>query len=350
MKTIRITASKSYDVVIGSNILPTIGRRCKELTKARKCVIVTDSNVFPLYAHTVEESLLAAGLQVLTYTFPAGEASKNGQTYLSLLDFLAANHVTRTDLLIALGGGVVGDMTGFAAATFLRGISYIQIPTSLLAMVDSSVGGKTAIDLPSGKNLAGAFYQPLLVLCDIDVLKTLPGDVFRDGCAEVIKYGVLFEPELFSHLYETGLSFDAETVVARCVELKRDVVAEDEFDRGNRQKLNLGHTIGHAIEARSNFAVTHGQAVAMGMAIVGKSASKLGICSQQTYRQILEILIKFGLPTQTDATARELYTLALSDKKSSGSSINLIVPVRIGLCNIQNTKSEDLEAFIEAGL
>lgn len=173
-------------------------------------------------------------------------------------------------MVVALGGGVVGDLAGFAAASYLRGIRFIQVPTTLLAAVDSSVGGKTAIDLPAGKNLAGAFCQPSLVLCDTDTLNSLPLDIFRDGCAEVIKYGVLYDPKLFAHLEEKGLSFDREAVITRCVELKRDVVMEDEFDTGARMKLNLGHTVGHGVEAKSHFAISHGKAVAIGMAIVSR--------------------------------------------------------------------------------
>ena len=187
MKTITVKASRNYDVLIGNGLLASLGEHAARLTKAKKAAIISDSNVWPLYGHIAVESLNNSGFDVLHYTFPAGESSKNGSTYLSILNFLAENHVTRTDCLIALGGGVVGDMTGFVAATYLRGIAYIQVPTTLLAAVDSSVGGKTAIDLPAGKNLAGAFCQPSMVLCDTDTLNTLPPEIFLDGCAEVIK-------------------------------------------------------------------------------------------------------------------------------------------------------------------
>ena len=350
MKTIKVPASKTYDVVIGAGLHKELDSYIPSLTKASKAAIISDSNVWPLYSTVAEESLQNAGLDICSYVFPAGEASKNGENYLAILNFLAQQHITRSDVLIALGGGVVGDITGFAAATYLRGISYIQIPTTLLAMVDSSVGGKTAIDLPAGKNLAGAFYQPSLVLCDIDALKTLPDSIFRDGCAEIIKYGILYDADLFEHLYAHGLDFDRETVVGRCVELKRDVVAEDEFDKGARQKLNLGHTIGHGIEANSNFTVSHGQAVAIGTAIVSKAGCTAGICNTDTYRKILSILEKFGLPQKTDADAHTLYTCALSDKKRTGGTVNLIIPRKIGDCIIQETPINALQSFIEAGL
>ena len=350
MKTVPVNTAKSYEVKIGAGLLCRLGDEAAAVCKGKTAVIISDSNVFPLYGEIASKSLEKSGFSVISYVFPAGEASKNGSTYLSILNFLAENHVTRTDCLIALGGGVVGDMTGFVAATYLRGIAYIQVPTTLLAAVDSSVGGKTAIDLPAGKNLAGAFYQPRLVLCDIDTLATLPEDIFRDGCAEVIKYGVLYDSALFDHLAEKGLCFDRETVIARCVELKRNVVTEDEFDTGARMRLNLGHTIGHGVEARSNFTLSHGKAVAIGMAIVSRSAAKMGICSQGCCDRILNILEHFGLPASAGCTAGELYFSALSDKKRAGSTIHLIIPEKIGFCRIQSTGIDELQSFIEAGL
>lgn len=350
MKTITVSASKEYLVLIGGGLLPQLGTYAAALNTPGKAAIISDSRVWPLYGAAAEASLLAAGFETVHYCFPAGEASKNADTYLSILNFLADHKLTRSDIIIALGGGVVGDVTGFAAATFLRGVSYIQIPTTLLAMVDSSVGGKTAIDLPAGKNLVGAFYQPSLVLCDIDALHTLPADIFRDGCAEVIKYGVLYDAQLFDHLSQHGLDFDRESVIARCVELKRNVVMEDEFDTGARQKLNLGHTIGHGVEAQSNFTISHGQAVAIGMAIVAKAGCVLSICDANTSTQIRSILEKFSLPTATSFTAVQLYASALSDKKRSGGTVNLIIPEKIGSCMIRPTPVSQLKSFIEAGL
>lgn len=350
MKTVHVQASKEYDVLIGTRLLSTLGEKASALCKAQKAAIVSDSNVWPLYGETAERSLTGAGFRVVKFVIPAGEPSKNGQVYLELLNFLAENQLTRTDLLIALGGGVVGDLTGFAAATYLRGIPFIQVPTTLLAAVDSSVGGKTAIDLPAGKNLVGAFYQPSLVLCDIGTLNSLPDNVFRDGCAEVIKYGVLYDPELFAHLNEHGLSFHREDVIARCVALKRDVVAEDEFDTGARMKLNLGHTIGHGIEAQSQFSISHGEAVAIGMAIVSRAAAKLGICHHSTCEEVLSVLKAFGLPCSTAFDAESLFISALSDKKRAGGTVSLIVPQSVGNCIIRPTPVNELKSFIEAGL
>lgn len=345
MKTMKVTASKSYDILIGAGLLSDLGQQILSvLNKPCKICIISDSNVWPLYGKIAETALADVGFSVVNFIFPAGENSKNADTYLNILNFLAENQLTRSDAILALGGGVTGDMAGFAAATFLRGIRYIQVPTTLLAMVDSSVGGKTAIDLPTGKNLVGAFYQPNLVLCDLDTLNTLPDSVFSDGCAEVIKYGVLYDLELFEHLSEKGLHFDRENVIARCVELKRNVVAEDEFDTGARQKLNLGHTIGHGVEAQSNFTITHGQAVAIGMAIVAKAGCK------SIYDQLCTVLKKFNLPTTTVYSAIQLYTSALSDKKRSGGTVNLIIPREIGHCEIVPTPVENLESFIKEGL
>lgn len=350
MNTITVNASRRYDVHIGSGLLHQLGQYTKSLTKASKVCIVSDSNVFPLHGSQAVNSLKNAGFDVIDFVFPAGEESKNGYVYLELLNFLAQNQITRTDCLIALGGGVVGDLTGFAAATYLRGIAFIQVPTTLLAAVDSSVGGKTAIDLPAGKNLCGAFYQPSLVLCDTDTLNTLPEDIFRDGCAEVIKYGILYDTALFDYLANTGITFDREAVIARCVELKRNVVMEDEFDTGARMKLNLGHTIGHGVEAQSNFAVSHGKAVAIGMAIVARAAEKTGICSTEVKNRILSVIEVFGLPTTTQYSAEPLLVSALSDKKRTGGTVNLILPAAIGDCRIVATPVADIKSFIEAGL
>lgn len=350
MKTICVDASTKYDVYVGTDLLNDAARYICQTVTAEKIAIISDDNVFPLYGNALCKNLSDAGYQVVSHIFPAGEERKNGGTYLEILNFLAENALTRSDLIVALGGGVVGDISGFAAATYLRGIAYIQIPTSLLAMVDSSVGGKTAIDLPAGKNLAGCFYQPRLVLCDLNVLNTLDDAVFRDGCAEVIKYAVLYDTYLFDHLLEQGINFDRAYVISRCIELKRNVVKADEFDRGARQMLNLGHTIGHGIEAQSHYTVSHGSAVAAGMAIVAKASAEYGFCDIRVYRRICRILDLFRLPKNTGYTAEALYISALSDKKRSGSSVNMIVPLEIGRCTIKKLSTNSVKSFIEAGL
>ena len=268
---------------------------------------------------------------------------------MELLTVLAQQQLTRSDLLVALGGGVVGDLTGFAAATFLRGVKFIQVPTTLLAAVDSSVGGKTAIDLPAGKNLAGAFYQPSLVLCDTDTLDTLPRSVFLDGCAEVIKYGIIYDRAFFDYLRAAGPEFDREAVIRRCVELKRDVVALDEFDTGERMKLNLGHTLGHGVEARSHFSLSHGKSVSIGIAMVSRAAAREGLLRQEDAQIIQDTLESYGLPISTEYPTRELISYMLSDKKRSGGTIPLIIPTEIGHCDIVPTPVDALSAFVEAG-
>lgn len=350
MKTIEVNASTAYQVLIGSGLLDHLGEHVKNLTNATKVALISDSNVFPLYGQRVQTCLRNAGLDVVSFIFPAGEESKNGENYLRILGFLAENRLTRTDCIIALGGGVVGDITGFAAATYLRGVAYIQVPTTLLAAVDSSVGGKTAIDLPAGKNLCGAFYQPRLVLCDIDTLDSLPTQLFLDGCAEVIKYAILYDASLFRYLQETGPAFHREQVIGRCVELKRNVVLEDEFDTGTRMKLNLGHTFGHGVEACSGYSISHGQAVAIGTAMISRSALHQGLCAPETVGDILALLEAFGLPVTCDFDAQALMACALSDKKRAGGTVNLIIPREIGQCDICPVSIDSILSFIEAGL
>lgn len=350
MKTVTVNTAKPYIIKIGLNLLDNVGAEVAALGGATKICIVSDSNVYPLYGETVSNSLVNAGFAVTHFVFPAGEHMKNAQTFLDLLKHLAASEITRSDLIVALGGGVVGDLAGFAASCYLRGIRFVQIPTTLLAAVDSSVGGKTAIDLDAGKNLVGAFWQPSLVLCDIDTLNTLSEDIFCDGCAEVIKYAVLYDPELFEVLMTSGVNFDRESVISKCVEWKQDVVAEDEFDTGSRMKLNLGHTIGHGVEAKSAFSISHGQGVAIGMAIVARAAAKQEMCSNTCSLRIQNILDRFHLPISTDYSAEDIYSYTLSDKKRSGGLIRLIIPREIGRCDIVPTPISELKTFIEAGL
>ena len=344
MKTVTVNASRTYPIYIGSGLLASLGQEAVKLGNASRVCIVSDSNVWPLYGHAAQSSLEASGFFVCSFVFPAGESSKSGQTYLTLLNTLAENRLTRSDLIVALGGGVTGDLAGFAAATYQRGIRFVQIPTTVLAAVDSSVGGKTAIDLPAGKNLAGAFWQPSLVLCDTDTLTTLPDEIFREGGAEVIKYGILYDPELFAVLEASGPDFDREWIIERCVQRKRDAVMADEFDTGERMKLNLGHTIGHSIEALSHFRISHGTAVAIGTAIVARASG----CRDQ--ERICSLLERFGLPTSTTYSAEELYRCTLSDKKRSGDTIPLIIPRFIGRCDMVATPIDRLKSFIEAGL
>ena len=349
MITIQVNASKTYDVHIGNGLLDQTGKYARETMGGEKVVIVTDDIVDGLYFSQVEDSMKQYGYQVLKFMIRNGEQSKNTKNYIALLNFLAQQKVTRSDCIVALGGGVPGDLSGFAAATYLRGISYMQIPTTLLAMVDSSVGGKTAIDLETGKNLAGAFYQPNVVVCDPQTLNSLPDHVFADVCAEVIKYGVILDEELFYWL-RSPIIPQIERIIARCVKIKRDIVMQDEHDHGVRQLLNFGHTIGHAIEANSNFTVSHGSGVAIGMCIAAKISVSKGLCVKQCAEEIEELICAYHLPVRTGFTAQQLCLSALSDKKRSGSSINLILPERIGCCVIRSIPVDDLEKVISVGL
>lgn len=350
MRTVQVNASGSYKVEIGSGLMAQLGAYAADCVQGRRATLISDDAVFPLYGPQATASLVKAGFNVSTYIFPQGESSKNGENFLRILNFLAEKRLDRRDLLVALGGGVVGDLTGFAAAVYLRGVAYIQVPTTLLSMVDSSVGGKTAIDLPAGKNLAGAFYQPRCVICDTDVLKTLSAQQFRDGCAEVIKYAILGSPSLFEKLQTSNPRSDPESMIAVCVEMKRDIVEKDEFDVGVRQLLNLGHTIGHAIEAGSGYSLSHGQCVAAGMAVITRAAVRKGYCSQAVCDRIIGLLQGYGLPTATDQRIDTIFTAALGDKKRQGDTITFVVPRQIGHCQLLRIPTDELMSWIEAGL
>ncbi len=349
MKTVHIDASKSYNVRIGRGLLDDCGRQIAERVRCASAAVVADDTVYALYGERVCASLEAAGIRTVCYVFPHGEKSKNLLEYAKILNFLAENRVTRADALIALGGGVTGDLGGFAAATYLRGIPFVQLPTTLLAAVDSSVGGKTAVDLPAGKNLAGAFYQPELVLCDLDTLDSLPREIFLDGCAEVIKYAVLGSRELFALLADIPSGKGLEEVTARCVEMKRDFVQSDELDRGARQMLNLGHTFGHAVEASSRFTLSHGKSVAIGMAMILRAACSRGLCSAETRDAVIALLQRYGLPTECPYPADMLLGALSADKKIFGTRLNLVVPTDIGACRLLPVGVDELSGWLRDG-
>ena len=349
MKTINVKASKNYDIIIDSNILDKAGEIAAKAVGVSSCAVITDSTVDKLYSDTFVTSLEKAGYKVSKFVFEAGEKSKNAITLVDILEFLATSGLTRSDCIFALGGGVVGDISGFAAAIYLRGIRFVQVPTTLLAMVDSSVGGKTGIDLVAGKNLAGAFHQPSLVICDTSLLDTLTPEIFADGCAEVIKYGVINDPELYS-LISKGIRDNIADVIASCVTNKSHIVEKDEFDNGCRQLLNLGHTVGHAIEKCSSFKISHGSAVSIGMVIVMRSAVKAGLCNATDLDKLIRILKENGLPTECKFPAKELAAVALSDKKRKGDTITLAIPYNIGDTRLVKIPIVELERFIEKGL
>lgn len=346
MISIPVSASTDYNVLIERGLISRVGEETAKLTKPAKAVIVSGPNTYPLYGETVTASLESAGFEVLHFIHQGGETAKSLETYGELLNFLCDSHISRSDILVALGGGVTGDLTGFVAATYLRGISFVQVPTTLLATVDSSVGGKTAINLNSGKNQAGCFYQPIAVFCDPDTLKTLPDADYRCGCAEIVKYGVLAGGELFDTVSSGGIKQSEEAVIASCVKIKSDIVNEDEFDRGTRMLLNLGHSIGHAVEKCSGYAVHHGDAVAVGMAMIARAAADKGFCSTDCRDKIIDTLRKYDLPTETSFKAEELFEASKADKKISGGKMHLIVPEKIGSCRIESIDIDALRDWL----
>ncbi len=334
VRKVVVEASVNYAILIGRGILSELGAEVKKRIQPCKAAIITDTTVEKLYAEQAEKSLQDAGFTTCRFVYPAGEASKNIGTLSDMLEFLAEEEVTRQDIIVALGGGVCGDMAGFAAAVYQRGIRFVQVPTTFLAAVDSSVGGKTAIDLKAGKNMAGAFYQPHLVLCDVDTLDTLPEEIFADGIAETLKYGVIGDAELFAKTASGDFRNDLEEIIEACVKMKRDIVIEDEFDNGMRQLLNLGHTLGHAIEKNSDFTISHGHAVAIGMHLIAKAAEEKGVAEKGLAEEIRIALENNHLPVSIDYTAEEITEGVLKDKKRRGGEISFVFPVKIGHCEI----------------
>lgn len=344
----KIDAGK-YEIVIERGALSKVGEYAASAIKPCRAVIVSDDNVYPIYGERVKKSLESAGFTLgESFVFPHGEESKNWSTLGTLIEHLSSEHLTRTDIVFALGGGVTGDMAGFASAVYLRGIKYIGLPTSLLASVDSSIGGKTAVDLTSGKNLAGAFHEPSLVICDPDALSTLPDEFISDGMAEVIKTGLLGNSELWEKLKADA---PVDELIALCVRDKRDICARDLYDHGERQKLNLGHTIGHAIEAKSAFSIHHGHAVGSGLHAITKAAVIRGLCAHSILDELDELLEKNSLDPYLYErfTAKELYDSATHDKKTRGAKITLIIPREIGHSELHEIPLTELYDYINEG-
>lgn len=347
--------SRTYDVHVGLGILDKVGQLVRASAGGNVAAIISDSNVAELYASRVGASLEEAGYAVSTVVFPAGEQNKRFSTLETLLEGLAQAELSRDDVVVALGGGVTGDMAGLAAALYLRGIKVAQVPTSLLAMVDSSVGGKTAVDLEAGKNLAGAFFQPHVVAADVECLHSLSRELFVDSCGEVIKHGVLADPALFEALCSHPLSsqdmddVELARIVARNVEIKRDVVDADETERGLRQTLNLGHTLGHAIEAASDYQLGHGSSVAAGLCCVARASELLGWADKGLSRHIEQLCLAHGLPVDTDLVHDEVLRYATHDKKRHGQTVNLVVPKRIGKVEIRTVSLDELSEVIRLG-
>lgn len=348
MIKITVDASKKYDCIIEKGALGKVGEYVKNLGLSGKACIISDSNVAPLYSEKVRESLENAGFFVCEYIFPAGEKSKNAGTFIDILEFLASNNFTRKDTLFALGGGVTGDLTGFSAAAYMRGINFVQLPTSLLAAVDSSVGGKTAIDLQGGKNLAGAFYQPEIVIFDTDVLGTLPDEYYFDGMGEVIKYAMIADESIESLLQNAEENL--EEIIAKCIKIKRDIVCEDEFEGGIRRILNFGHTAGHAIEKLMNFTLSHGACVAIGMCIITRAWEKRGLCEKGTADRLCVMCDAFELLTYTDISPEKMLEVSKNDKKAENDGVNIVVPVKMGKCEVVKVSMDELLQIYKEGL
>lgn len=346
MKKFVVSTASPYDIIIGKDLVKDVGQYIKTCLSPCKLCIVTDSTVNSLYSELLKSSLLASGYTVSKIVFPPGEHSKSLSTYANILEALADEGLTRSDAIISLGGGVVGDIAGFAAATYMRGIPYIQVPTTYLSALDASIGGKTSINLLSGKNLVGAFWQPALVICDYQTFDTLPPVRLMDGISEAIKHAVVSDGSLIPHILDDNYEY----VIDRCVSIKKSIVEADERDTGLRQLLNFGHTIGHGIEKLSAFSVSHGQAVAKGMVVEARAAFKFGLTKADISTSLEDILHSLGFDLSVPYSDEEIYRYALMDKKISGSKINMVIPDSIGKCHLQKIDLKDLKAFIHIGL
>ena len=346
MKSLRIHASTEYEVQVGCGLLAQLGGLARSVNAGTRALIVTEPVVRTLYADRAAEQLAQAGYRVQTVTVPSGECAKTAEVWLSVIHCLAEHSFSRADLIVAVGGGTVSDLAGFCAACYLRGIDWLAVPTTLLAAVDASVGGKTGIDLPQGKNLIGTFYPPRMILCDPDTLNTLPQSVLSDGLAEVIKYGMIADAELLTLLHN-DLMPQMEEIVCRCIAIKRDLVEQDERDNGIRRLLNFGHTVGHAIEVCSAYRISHGKAVAIGMAAMTKLSEHCGFCTDGIYQELYDLLTDCGLPTALPFSAKELWQAALADKKRQEDTICLVLPVRRGQCLIRPFSTEDFRSMLE---
>lgn len=349
MEKVTVKASTTYDIIIDKNILDKSGEFIKSVKPMGKCAVITDDNVDRLYGDRVLNSLKSADIEAQKFVFPHGESSKNHSTLLKIYDFLAENGFTRSDYIAALGGGVVGDTAGFAAATYMRGIDFVQIPTTVVAQSDSSVGGKTAVDISAGKNLVGAFHQPRLVIADTETLSTLTPEFFADGMAEVIKHGMIQSRGLFDLLSNGDVKSNLVEIMKQNVSIKGKVVENDECEKHERMLLNFGHTLGHALEKYYNFAgLTHGYAVAVGMSMFTHIAERRGMCKPGVADMLDALLTKCGLPLTDPAPKDELFKLSLGDKKHLASGMNIVICSDIGKSEIVEMSVDEYEKFLKS--
>ncbi len=347
----KINVLNKYDILIGDGLINSSGKTIKAVCGGQKCCVVSDDNVAPIYAEGVLDSLRSAGYEVSLFVFKHGEENKHMGTVIEMLSFFAQQGLTRGDFAVALGGGVVGDMTGFAAAMFLRGIQFVQIPTSLLAQIDSSVGGKTGCDLPNGKNLVGAFHHPALVIIDPEVLSTLPDEYMKDGMGELIKYGAIKSTEIFEILENEPCFARLDELIEKCVKIKAEIVERDFTESGERALLNFGHTIGHAIEKIEEFkGISHGNAVAVGMCIITRAAERVELCHVGNAERIEKLCKKYGLPIEYNATGEEIALAAMNDKKRCGEFIKMVLIRKIGDSYLCPVNRHEFGRFLEGSV
>lgn len=347
MKTISVTIPNPYEVVVGEHLITDLGQYALQVVKPRKAVLICDTNVWQLYGTEAACSLARSGFNIIDYILPEGEQSKSGDTCLKLLRYLSDNHIEKSDIIIALGGGVIMDIVGFVSATYLCGVPYIQVPTTLLAMVDDTIGCRHTLHLPSGKNQFGVSYAPSLVICDTTTLKSLSLTDFHNGCAEVIMLSVMLDCNLFNHIMDHAGSFDREYVISRCIELKRDRLYTG---KSVYPLLRLGEPICNAIKTTEGYAISHGNALSLGIATVSRAAQKMKLCDKTVSDAILKILADFSLPIGSSHTADDVFDAAIPGVACADGTINLIVPHTIGNCSTYNTDASGLRIFIEAGL
>lgn len=344
MKKLTVNVNGGYDILIEKGLLKKTGELVKTVLNCKKTVLISETNVYPIYGDEVKSSLEEQGYEVFTYVFKAGESSKNTANVIDMVEFMAEKGLNREDGVVALGGGVCGDMAGFAAAIYLRGIKFVQIPTTLLSQVDSSVGGKTAVDLPQGKNLCGAFHQPSLVIIDPLVLDTLSPHFFSDGMGEVIKYGCIKSSSLFERLEKENSVDFIEDIIYECLDIKRVIVENDEKEHGERALLNFGHTCGHAIEKLWSFEnVSHGEAVGIGMVMIAEAGEKNGITEKGTKDRIIRVLEKNNLKISDTHSVQEIVGAMSVDKKRTGNGIKLVMVKKIGESFVMPVTNEELK-------
>ena len=347
METIEVKTSRTYNVQLGQGLISVLPQLTQPLCSGRKIGFITDDTVDVLYANKAAEAFQICDYNVSKYVIPHGEGSKNISTLSEILEYFAQCHFTRKDIFISIGGGVIGDITGLAAALYMRGIQFIQVPTTLLSIVDASVGGKTAVDLQAGKNLIGAFWQPSMVVADTQIIANLPDDIFAEGMAEVIKSDLIANAGIVKMIKAGTVKEHIDQIVSSCINMKRDVVEQDEYEtKGLRKVLNMGHTVAHAIEILSNYTVSHGIAVATGLVWEAKIACQLGLCGEQLVKEIQEAVEAFQLYYHVHYTVEAMVEAMKSDKKNDDYNIDFVFPITYGKWEERKLDTNKLKKII----